>query len=113
MYLLIAVINNEQVLEDLVTGWIDMGITEATVAETTDLLQLISNNIPIFAGFRTMTTGGATHNKTIFTAVEDKELLDKATGFIQSLFRQTGKPSQGFYFVVPLVDKGALGLEAL
>ncbi len=113
MYLLIAVINNEQVLDDLVTGWIDMGITEATVAETTDLLQLISNNIPIFAGFRTMATGGSTHNKTIFVALEDRDLLDQATAFLKTLFQETGKAFQGYYYVAPLVDMGTLGLDQI
>lgn len=109
MYLLIAVINNEDILDDLITGWIDMGITDATVIESTDLLQLISNNIPIFAGFRNITTGGATHNKTIFTALEDRELLDQATAFLKSVFNETGKPSQGFYFVIPLLEMDRLG----
>ena len=42
MNLLIAVVNNEELLKEIITGWLDMGITGATVAETTDLLQLIS-----------------------------------------------------------------------
>lgn len=111
MYLLIAVINNEEIIDDLVTGWIDMGITEATVMETTDLLQLISNNIPIFAGFRTLTTGGSTHNKTIFTAIDDRDLLDQATAFLRTVLAQTKKPAQGFYFVAPLLEMGFLGME--
>ncbi len=65
MFLLIAVINEEELLDELITGWLDIGITGATVIETTDLLQLISHHIPIFAGFRTLNSGGMTHNKTI------------------------------------------------
>jgi len=111
VYLLIAVINNEELLDELMTGWLDMGITGATVAETTDLLQLISNHIPIFAGFRSLTSGGMRHNKTLFTAIEEKECLDQAVAFLEMLCRNTEKPHQGVYFVTPLMAFGRLGME--
>jgi hypothetical protein len=110
MYLLFVVINNEELLEELITGWLDIGIKGATVAETTSLLQLISHHIPIFAGFRALTSGGAHHNKTLFTAIEDREILDKAVAYLKALFNETGKPHQGVYFVTPLLDFGRLGL---
>ncbi|MCP4106805.1 MAG: hypothetical protein GY749_14920 [Desulfobacteraceae bacterium] len=111
MYLLIAVINDEELLEDIITGWIDIGITGATVLESTDLLQLISYNIPIFAGFRSLTSGGMRHNKTIFTAISDKEILDQAVAYLESVCRETGKPGQGVYLVAPLVSFGKLGKD--
>ncbi len=111
MYLLIAVINNEELLEDIITGWIDIGITGATVMESTDLLQLISYNIPVFAGFRSLTSGGMSHNKTIFTAVRDKEILDRAVAYLESVCNETGKPRQGVYLIVPLMSFGKLGSE--
>jgi nitrogen regulatory protein P-II 1 len=109
--LLIVVINNEELLDQLITGWLDIGITGATVAETTDLLQLISHHIPIFAGFRSLTSGGMIHNKTIFTAIEDQETLDKAVAYLKMICAQTGKPHQGVYFIAPINAFGRLGLE--
>jgi len=111
MLLLIAVMNNEELLDELITGWLDIGITGATVAETTDLLQLISHHIPIFAGFRSLTSGGTIHNKTIFTAIEDQETLDKAVSYLKIICARTGKPHQGVYFVLPIKAFGRLGLE--
>lgn len=110
MYLLIAVLNNEELLDQLITGWLDMGITGATVAETTDLVQLISHNIPIFAGFRSLTSGGMIHNKTLFTAIENQETLDKAVAYLEMICSQTGKPHQGVYFIAPIKAFGRLGL---
>lgn len=111
MYLLIAVLNNEELLDELITGWLDIGVTGATVLESTDFLQLISSNIPIFAGFRTLTSGGMSHNKTIFTAIEDKEVLKQSVSYLETVCSETGKPHQGVYLVTPLVDFGKLGLE--
>ncbi len=111
MYLLTAVVNNDELLDDLITGWLDIGITGATVMETTDSIQLISHNVPIFAGFRSLTSGGKQYNKTIFTAIDEKKTLDQAIAFLKTLCMETGKPHQGIYFVTLLEDFGHLGLE--
>lgn len=109
MFLLITVINNEEILEELITGWLDIGVTGATVSETTDFLQLISYHIPIFAGFRSLTSGGMRHNKTLFTAIADQTVLEEAVAFLEELCRQKNKPHQGVYFVAPLLQFGYLG----
>lgn len=87
----------------------DIGITEATVMETTDSIQLISHHIPIFAGFRTLTSGGMRHNKTIFTTVENHKTLNMAVSFLEKVCRDSGKSKQGNYFVVQLKSSGQLG----
>ena len=109
MHLLFAVIENEDLLDDLITGWMDLGISGATVIETTGALQLITQHVPIFAGLRSLTSGGGRHNKTIFTAIKTQELLDSAIAFLEDLFRSTGKPNQGVYFAVPLSHFERLG----
>lgn len=112
MYLLIAVINNEEILNDLLTGWLDIGVSGATVMESMDSLQLISHHIPIFAGFRSLTGGvGMLHNKTLLTAIEEKKVLKKATAYLETICRNTGKSSQGVYFVIPLTSFKRLGQE--
>jgi len=111
VYLLIVVVNNEELLDELILGWLDIGITGATVAETTDLLQLVSHHIPIFAGFRSLTSGGMPHNKTLFTAIEDRAILDQAVAFLETICRKTDRPHLGVYFVAPLLAFGRLGPE--
>jgi len=111
VYLLIAVINNEELLDDLLTGWLDIGITGATIMESTDSLQLISHHIPIFAGFRALSGGGMLHNKTLFAAIEEEEILDQAVAYLETLCRETGQPSEGVYFIAPLIRFKRLGQE--
>lgn len=108
MYILITVINNEELLDELITGWLDIGVTGATVIENTDSLQLISHHIPIFAGFRALTSGGMPHNKTLFTIIKDPGILDQAIACLEALCAGTGKPSQGIYIVAPATRFGRL-----
>ncbi len=111
MHLLFVVMNNEELLDDLITGWLDMGITGATVVESTDSVQLISSHVPIFAGFRALTSGGVPHNKTIFTVVETDELLERAVEYLNHICDDVCVPHQGVYFAVPLTRFGRLGEE--
>ncbi len=111
MYLLIAVINDEDLLDELLMGWLDMGITGSTVIESTDCLQLMSHHIPIFAGFRSMTSGGMPHNKTLMTVIENETVLNQAIAYLESVCSRTRKPHQGVYFVSPVSHFGRLGAE--
>ena len=86
-----------------------MGVTDATILESTDLLQLISHQIPIFAGFRGLTSTGMRHNKTIFTVIDEKPKLDKAVEYLEFLCRKINEPNQGIYFVAPLLSFSHLG----
>ncbi len=109
MYLLTVVIKNEELLDELITGWLDIGITDATVIETTDSVQLISHHVPIFAGFRSLTSGGMLHNRTIFTAIKEKRVLDQAITFLKEVCGEAGKPNQGLYFVTLIEEFEKLG----
>lgn len=111
MYLLTAVINNEELLDDLITGWLDIGISGSTVLESTDSLQLISHHVPIFAGFRVLTSGGMSRSKTLFTVIDDAATLNLAVRYLKKLCKETGKSHQGIYFVSNLEDAGWLGVE--
>lgn len=107
MFLLLCVINKESIIDDLITGWIDVGITDSTVIETTDAIQLISHHVPIFAGFRILTSGGMKHNKTIFTVIEKKKNLDQAIEFLEALCAEEN--DAGSYVVIPIKQSGKLG----
>jgi len=112
VHLLFAVIENEDLLDDLITGWMDLGISGATVIETTGALQLITQHVPIFAGLRSLTSGGGRHNKTIFTAIRTEELLNSAISFLETLCKETGKPHQGVYCAVPISHFERLGTNS-
>jgi len=110
VYLLFAVIENEDLLDELITGWMDLGIKGATVIETTGALQLISQNVPIFAGLRSLTSGGGRHNNTIFAAIDNEQTLNLAISFLEDICKKSEKSNQGVYFVAPLSRFGRLGL---
>ena len=51
MQLLIAVINQEELLDEILAGFLELGITGATVLRSEGMGRLLAHDIPIFAGF--------------------------------------------------------------
>ena len=78
MHLLVFVLNKEELLDEILTGLVDIGVSGATVIDSMGMLQVISQDVPIFAGFRSMTTGGRPHNKTVFSVIREEEILKEA-----------------------------------
>ena len=109
MQLLIVVIDNEDILEDLLTGWLDIGVTGATLLDSTDSLELLSHHVPLFAGFRSLSGGRQRHTKTLLSAIEAPAVLEQAVCFLENLCARDGNGSGGVYMIVPLSAIGRLG----
>jgi nitrogen regulatory protein P-II 1 len=107
--LLIVIIDNEDILEELLTGWLDIGITGATLLDSTDSLERLSHHVPLFAGFRSLSGGRQRHSKTLMAAIEAPAALEQAVAFLESLCRRDGIGSGGVYMVLPLAAFGRLG----
>ena len=74
MKLLILILNKAEKLEEVLEGFIEVGITGATVIDSVGMGHILSEEVPIFAGLRFMFAGAKPHNKTIFSVItEDKE----------------------------------------
>ncbi|MBW2057886.1 MAG: hypothetical protein JRH07_18600 [Deltaproteobacteria bacterium] len=110
IHLLVFVLNKEELLDEILTGLLDIGVSGATVVDTMGMLQVISQDIPIFAGFRSMTTGGRGHNKTVFSVIEDEEILREAIAFVEETCLQSHQQTIGILFAAPLTYFSRLGL---
>ena len=62
--MLVAVLNREEWLEDILAGFLELGITGATVLDTEGMGRLLSHEIPIFAGLQTLTSRSRPRNST-------------------------------------------------
>ena len=54
MQLLIAVVNQDEKLDDILSGFLELGITGATVIRSEGMGRVLSHDIPIFAGLQTL-----------------------------------------------------------
>lgn len=101
MKLVIIFLNKVEYLEDLLSAFLEIGISGATVVDSVGMWRVISYNIPIFAGLRDAFAGSSPGNKIVFTVVEDKHVEDIAT-VAQDVCGSFDDPGTGMMVTLPL-----------
>jgi nitrogen regulatory protein P-II 1 len=105
MQVFILVLNKTDYLEDILRGFMDAGITGATILDSVGMGRALLNDdsvdLPIVASLRTMFMGSRPHNNTIFTVVDDN-MVDKAFEVVESILGDMSKPGVGLAFALPV-----------
>ena len=101
MQLLVAVINHEEKLDDVLAGFIELGITGATVVSSEGMGRLLSHDVPIFAGLRALTARSRPRNQTVFSVVADDK-VDAAISLIREVCGDLEAPGVGIVFALPV-----------
>jgi len=101
MYMMIAVINDQETVREVLTALMEAGITTATVIESQGMGKLVREELPIFAGFRHLWGGANPYNTTLFTVL-DEAALDEALPLVEEvMFAQASGP-RGVVFALPV-----------
>lgn len=101
MRLLVAVINDPEKLDETLSGFLEMGITGATVLSSEGMGRVLSDDIPIFAGLQTLISGTRPQNRIILSVMP----LDRVAGAMELLQEVCGnldRPSTGIAFTLPV-----------
>ena len=101
MKLLVIILNKVEKLEEVLEGFIEVGVTGATIIDSIGMGHVISEEVPIFAGLRFMFAGAKPHNKMIMSVITD----DKEGPVIEILKKILGdldQPGTGIVFTMPL-----------
>ncbi|MDX1674871.1 MAG: hypothetical protein R3314_08765 [Longimicrobiales bacterium] len=111
MELLIAVINQEDRLDDILSGFLELGITGATVINSEGMGHVLSHDIPIFAGLQTLISRARPQNQTIFSVIDDEEKVDGAIALLQEICGDMDDPATGIVFTIPVTRVTGLAPE--
>ena len=74
MKLVVIFLNKIELLEDLLTAFLEIGVSGATIVDSVGMGHIISQNIPIFAGLRDAFAGSSPLNKLILVITEEEML---------------------------------------
>lgn len=102
--LMLFVLNREEYLEEILTGFLEIGISGATIIDSMGMGRILAYDIPIFAGLRGVLAGGRPHNKTIMSVLPDRETYEKAFELIEDVCGSLDDPGIGILFALPIVD---------
>ena len=102
MQLLVTVVNEPQALDDVLSGFIEVGITGATIINSEGMARVLTHDIPLFAGIQTLISRSRAQNYTIFSVVEDDHKVEAAIELIQDVCGRLDQPGTGIVFTIPI-----------
>jgi nitrogen regulatory protein P-II 1 len=110
MQLLVAVINHAENVDDVLAGFVELGITGATVIGTEGMGHVLSHDVPIFAGVRALSQRSRPTNQTVFSVIDDT-LVDAAIAMIEDVCGGLDSPGVGIVFTLPVARVVGLAPE--
>ena len=102
MDLLVAVINHEDRIEEILRSFLEIGISGATVIDSHGMGKLLGGDMPDFAKLQTLIAGTRPRNQTLFSVIEDPAKTEAALDAIQRICGSLSSPATGIAFTVPL-----------
>ena len=100
MEMLVAVLNRQEHVKPVLRGLLDLGISGATVLRSSGMGRTLSDEVPIFG--RQMIMGQDVFNTTIFSVIEEEELVSASIDVISRIVGDLNQPGTGFLFTVPV-----------
>jgi nitrogen regulatory protein P-II 1 len=102
MQLLIAVINQEEKLDDILAGFLELGITGATVIRSEGMGRMLAQDIPIFAGLQSLLSRARPQNSTVFSVIKEEAKVNGAISLLQEICGDLNDPATGIAFTLPV-----------
>lgn len=102
MQLLITVVNQDEKLDEILSGFLKLGITGATVLRSEGMGRVLTHDVPIFAGLQSLLARSRPGNVTIFSVIRDPEKVTAALALLQEVCGNLQEPATGIAFTLPV-----------
>lgn len=105
MNILFLILNKTEYLDEILDKFVDIGIKGATILDSQGMGSALTNggkDIPFFGGLRSLLDNARPYNKTIFTVIEDEEILNAAVKSVQKILGDMEEPGVGVMFTLPV-----------
>jgi hypothetical protein len=103
---LFIVLNEVDYLNDILSRFVEVGVGGATVFDSQGMASLIVNSsnkgVPLFGYLKSLLEDSLPYNKTIFTVLQNEELVQKAVTVVQEVLSDTSNQNVGFMFTIPI-----------
>ena len=101
MKLLFIVLNSADLLEDVLEGLIESGVTGATVVDSVGMGHIIED-VPLFAGMRNIFKAAKPRNNMVFSVIDDGQAQETLLVLDKILGCSTQGKGLGIAFTVPI-----------
>ena len=102
MWLMVYILNEDKYLTEVLEELLEIGISGASILDSVGMLHFMSQEIPIFAGFRSLLKGTQPYNKVILSVIKDKTTLEQALATVDRTVGGLSKGKRGILFSLKL-----------
>lgn len=102
MKLLVLVLNKEELLEDVMSAYIEVGIPGATILDSEGMGHMLTYEIPLFADFKDFMKGNKPYNKTIFSVIRNDKKVKELERILEDIGVKLDEPGTGIVFTIPV-----------
>lgn len=100
MKLLVIVLNAAEMLEDVLEGLIETGVSGATVVDSVGMGHIIED-VPLFAGMRSLFKSARPRNHIIFSVIDDRQARE-SLDVLEKILSCSDQKGKGIAFVLPI-----------
>ncbi len=102
MKLVVFVLNREELLEQVLEAYAEVGISGGTILDSEGMGRFLTYEVPLFAGFKEFMKGNKPYNKTIFSVVRDESLIPRLHNLLNEICGGLDNPGTGILFSLPV-----------
>ena len=105
MELLVLVTNRRDKLDEILSGFVDIGVSGATIIESQGMARQLSEEstaAPVFAKLQELVAGARPESTIVFSVIETQDKLDGAISMVQDKCGDMSEPGSGILFTLPV-----------
>ncbi len=102
MKLLVLILNNEELLEEVLEAYVEVGISGATLIDSEGMGRFLTYEVPLFSAFKEFMKGNKPYNKTILSIIKNEELVEKLHILVDKIVGGFDNPGTGVMFTIPV-----------
>jgi len=100
--LVFFVVNREELLDDVLTAFMEADVPGATIIDSEGMGRFLTYEVPLFASFQQFMKGARPYNKTILSLVDSDEKVDALVALLEQVVGSLSEPGTGILFTVPV-----------
>jgi len=102
MELLVCIVNREEKLDQILAGFVELGVTGATVVSSEGMARLVKGDLPVMSSLQAILAKSRPQNTTIFSVIQTEELAARAIAMVEEKLGGLADPGTGIVFTVPV-----------
>lgn len=98
--LFVIVLDQPQLVDDILTGFLDLGVRGGTIVESRGMGQIVREAMPVFAGLASLFPD-STGSRMIFSVMPES-LVDPVFELVEEVVGALDKPNSAVCFTLPV-----------